>query len=80
MAEEPTEEDQELSEEIQAAILRGGGALVFGLTDDQPFDPSMVNRRAQTAWRKAKLRRITMHECRHTFASIGIAAGLNAKP
>lgn len=33
-------------------------------------------------WRKARpdaLERITMHECRHTFASLMIAAGANAK-
>ena len=35
--------------------------------------------RADTAWRKAELERITLHECRHTFASLMIAAGLNAK-
>lgn len=27
----------------------------------------------------AELRRITLHECRHTFASYMIAAGVNAK-
>jgi len=31
---------------------------------------------AETA---AKLNRITLHECRHTFASLMIAAGVNAK-
>jgi hypothetical protein len=32
-------------------------------------------RRADAAW--AGLERITLHECRHTFASIAIAAGVN---
>lgn len=58
---------------------RPADALMFGQTDAQPFDPSMVDRRAKAAWKRAKLTPITMHECRHTFASIGIAAGLNAK-
>ena len=31
------------------------------------------------AWKKAKLERITLHECRHSFASLMIAAGVNAK-
>jgi integrase len=35
--------------------------------------------RAATAWKKAKLTRITLHECRHTYASLMIAAGVNAK-
>jgi integrase len=36
-------------------------------------------KRADKAWREAKLDRITLHECRHTFASLMIAAGVNAK-
>lgn len=67
---------------IEHRLRRGerpADALVFGLTDEQPFDPSMIDRRAKTAWKAKELRPITMHECRHTFASIGIAAGLNAK-
>jgi integrase len=38
-----------------------------------------VDRRAQAAWSAAELTRITLHECRHTFASLMIAAGVNAK-
>jgi len=58
---------------------REDGALVFGVTVADPFEPSNLRRRALTAWRTAKLDPITLHECRHTFASLGIAAGLNAK-
>ena len=35
--------------------------------------------RADAAWTEAKLRRITLHVCRHTFASYMIAAGVNVK-
>ena len=35
--------------------------------------------RATKAWERAALTRITLHECRHTFASLMIAAGVNAK-
>ena len=35
--------------------------------------------RAAAAWTEGKLPRITLHECRHTFASYMIAAGVNAK-
>jgi integrase len=34
---------------------------------------------AHDAWAKASLERITLNECRHTFASLMIAAGVNAK-
>jgi integrase len=35
--------------------------------------------RAKAAWKAARLDPITPHECRHTFASLMIAAGVNAK-
>ena len=35
--------------------------------------------RAKNAWRRAGLEPITLHEGRHTFASLMIAAGVNAK-
>lgn len=39
----------------------------------------MLQRRADKAWKEASLLRLTPHECRHTFASLMIAAGVNAK-
>lgn len=53
--------------------------LFFGRTPDLPFDDSSLQARADTAWKRAKLQRITLHECRHTYASLMIAAGVNAK-
>jgi integrase len=38
-----------------------------------------VTERADKAWEKAKLERITLHECRHCYASYMIAAGVNVK-
>jgi integrase len=35
--------------------------------------------RTQKAWKEAGLQKIGLHECRHTFASLMIAAGVNAK-
>jgi integrase len=43
------------------------------------FDPSTVSDRARKAWARAGLSPIGLHECRHTFASLMIAAGVNAK-
>src|SRR5215210_5452148 len=51
---------------------------VFGLSS-QPFSPTRVRERASKAWEAAQLEPITLHEARHTFASLMIAAGVNAK-
>ncbi len=53
--------------------------LVFGRSPDSPFNPGTINQRAGRAWKQASCDRITLHECRHTFASLMIAAGVNAK-
>lgn len=71
-----------LTPELAAHKLRtgrDGEALVFGLTASHPFDPSCVRRRALAAWKAPELEPIGFHECRHTFASTMIAAGVNAK-
>lgn len=72
-----------------------GDALLFGRTPTRPFDPKTINDRAKRSWAKANeaetllaacedreldlLRPITLHECRHTFASLLIDAGVNPK-
>ena len=53
--------------------------FVFGSSATSPFTPTAVRKRALTAWRRAGLEPIGLHECRHTFASLLIAAGVNAK-
>lgn len=69
--------------------------LAFGVTDEQPFNEAMLRKRARKAWKaindkeqkRAKqegrkpylLRPIGVHDSRHTFASLMIAAGVNAK-
>ena len=52
--------------------------LVFG-SGAGPFCASSVSERARRAWRKADMEPICLHDCRHTFASLMIAAGVNAK-
>lgn len=56
-----------------------GGALVFGRGDGRPVSASGFVVRADRIWARAGMQRITPHECRHTFASIAIAAGVNIK-
>jgi integrase len=68
--------------------------LVFGATATSPFKLTATATRAVKAWDTDNKRRIerakddervellapiTLHECRHTFASLMIAAGVNAK-
>jgi integrase len=52
---------------------------VFATSSGRHFDPSTVARRARKAWIAADLEPISLHECRHTYASLMIAAGVNAK-
>ena len=62
-----------------ARIGRSGADLIFGNTPESPFTANMLQRRADKAWTDAEFERITPHACRHTFASLMIAAGVNAK-
>ncbi len=71
--------------------LRSGRSegLVFGRSAEAPFTSSNVWRRARTAWKRMNAERavqnleplepIGLHESRHTFASLMIGAGVNAK-
>ena len=40
---------------------------------------STIRNRANEAWKAAGLKPITLHECRHTFASLLIDSGANPK-
>ena len=66
-----------LAEHLLALGSREG--LVFGSSATAPFCDRTLTERADRAWSQAGLDRITLHECRHTFASLMIAAGVNAK-
>lgn len=52
---------------------------VFGSTATEPFEAKRLRDSADAAWTEARLRRITLHECRYTFATYMIAAGVNVK-
>ncbi|MDX6622208.1 MAG: integrase [Solirubrobacterales bacterium] len=74
---------------------RSGQDLVFGRTTEEAFYASTIDHRAKRAWKLAneraeedregeggeltRLKPITLHECRHTFASLLIDAGANPK-
>jgi integrase len=62
-----------------AGVDRSDTDLIFGNSPESPFTANMLQRRADKAWAAHGLERITPHSCRHTFASLMIAAGVNAK-
>jgi integrase len=53
--------------------------LVFGVTETTPFTPTAVRARALRRWKAASVDSIKLHECRHTYASLLIASGVNRK-
>jgi integrase len=61
--------------------LRSGrfDGLVFGRDGERPLDYWRALTLAKRTWRAAGLEPIGLHEARHTFASLMIAAGVNAK-
>jgi integrase len=76
----------DLRRELAAHKLRtgrDGTALVFGSTTTIPFHPTGrgFRKRIAEASKAAGVgpSALTLHECRHTFASFAIAAGVNTK-
>jgi integrase len=59
--------------------LGRNAGLFFGRSEGLPFASSAVSKRAGRAWRTSELDPIGLHECRHTFVSLMIAAGVNPK-
>jgi len=71
-----------LREVLVAELLRTGrreSALVFAATESSPFRPRRLRKAADAAWEAAKLDRVTLHDSPHSYASLMIAAGANAK-
>jgi integrase len=65
---------------LEHRLARGRrGGLFFGRLDGRAFSNQSLSQRATSTWRAAGLDPIGLHECRHTFASLMIAAGVNAK-
>ena len=64
---------------LETMVLRRRRGLAFGRELDVPFSPSTLQDRADRAWAQAGLLRVTPHECRHGFAALAIASGVNLK-
>jgi len=56
-----------------------GVELCFGLAAGRQFRVDRLQERSDIAWEAACQTRLTLHDCRHGFASFAIAAGVNAK-
>jgi integrase len=69
-----TERLRELLIEHGLDTRAGGDDPVFG-----PFGTSALPKRCEKLWEDADLERITLHECRHSYASMSIAAGVDPK-
>ena len=65
--------------EHRIASGRSSSEFTFGRTESSPFRPASVQDRADKAWLKVGLERLTFHDCRHTAANLMIGAGVNAK-
>lgn len=64
---------------VDHKLIAWSDGYVFGSTARTPFTHSAVMRRARLRWKKAELAELGLHEARHTFASMMIAAGVNPK-
>jgi integrase len=60
-------------------LTAGVGLLFPGRDPRSPVNHSALLRRTKRAWGGAGLETLGLHEARHTFASLMIAAGANAK-
>lgn len=63
---------------VEHKVRTGGAGLVFGAAG-AVFGYSGLRDRSIRTWARVGLRPIGLHEARHTFASLMIAAGVNAK-
>ena len=63
---------------LTAAWLRQGRPLIGSVLETSVMSSKLATR-ATTAWSAVGLQRITLHECRHTYASLLMAAGYTLK-
>ncbi len=64
---------------IDDSVSPIGDAYVWPADDGGVYAPASIVKRARTAWRRAGLTRIGLHEARHSAASMWIASGWSLK-
>jgi len=67
-----------LRDVLRRAWLRQGRPQ-SGTVIERSVMSGKIAERATKAWDRAELRRITLHECRHTYASLLMASGYTLK-
>jgi integrase len=67
-----------LRDVLRRAWLRQGRPQT-GMVIERSVMSGKIAERATKAWKRAGLRRITLHECRHTYASLLMASGYTLK-
>jgi integrase len=63
---------------LRPLVLARREGLLFGPSADRPFTARPIQERADDACKAEGLERVTLHACRHLYASMSIAAGVNA--
>lgn len=53
--------------------------LVFARADGRPHDPDVITQQFESATRRAGVKRIRLHDCRHTHATLLLEAGVHPK-
>jgi integrase len=66
---------------IAHRLQQGNGGTGYAFTNQLggTFDAVTIHTRARKAWKAAGLTPLTLHDCRHTYASLSIAAAVNTK-
>jgi integrase len=64
-----------LEQKMRVAWRQG---LLFGRTSTLPFAPHVPANRGRKRWEKLGLEPVSFHDCRHTYASLMIAAAADA--
>jgi integrase len=68
-----------LSHRLHQGTGGKGFAFPSSRNPNRPFAPRTLGLHTAKAWKNKKLTPIGLHECRHTYASYMIAAGINTK-
>jgi len=63
----------------QSPLSAGKHDLVFARGDGRPHDPDVITQQFESAIRRAGVKRIRLHDCRHTHASLLLEAGIHPK-
>jgi integrase len=70
---------RQLEERLRWGPAYRSGDYVFTREDGKPYAPDYVTRAFRQAVARAGVPRIRLHDLRHTWASLALAAGINPK-